>query len=365
MYPPRIPSWPPVAPPGGASLPPQSLREAFERVVTKRAASTRNRCRWWPAAVAVRHLASGIKASSKAACHLKADGSGKEIKTKVRVAEHIWRWIAATRHCLRCHHDQSWIGLLQQLGRCVGSLTDESTTADQPMIRSISVVELLDVIDGLELAHVVDEPPERAEEQAGDGAPHGGRGGLVGLAHVRFPQLDEFLDAHRRPRGQAACGGLGVVRRAAERTRTRDGRSGYDAARITGGVPAPRDSTPATPSSPWVLSRSQEVSSSSPGSRIPCATHFPCCVPTAAVCAHMGCAYKAVLAPSQSLKVLAVYPDADENLEAIITHIEQKSRKIETSLSSKPLLHSVLSPFLLYHRRWVDGARGVAPQNPG
>lgn len=44
MYPPRIPSWPPVAPPGGAvlaascsqSLPPQSLREAFERVVTKR-----------------------------------------------------------------------------------------------------------------------------------------------------------------------------------------------------------------------------------------------------------------------------------------------------------------------------------------
>ncbi|KAF8694888.1 hypothetical protein HU200_037989 [Digitaria exilis] len=55
----------------------------------------------------------------------------------------------------------------------------------------------------------------------------------------------------------------------------------------------------------------------------------------------------------------ATYPDTDENMEAIITHIEQKSRKIET------LLHSVLSPFLLYHQRWLDGARGVAPQNPG
>jgi len=40
----------------------------------------------------------------------------------------------------------------------------------------------------------------------------------------------------------------------------------------------------------------------------------------------------------------AAYPDADENLEAIITRIEQKSRKIETllkqyaplSLSSRP-----------------------------
>jgi len=49
----------------------------------------------------------------------------------------------------------------------------------------------------------------------------------------------------------------------------------------------------------------------------------------------------------------AAYPDADENLEAIITRIEQKSRKIETLLKQYAPPFPLLStpPLLISPRR--------------
>jgi actin related protein 2/3 complex subunit 5 len=59
----------------------------------------------------------------------------------------------------------------------------------------------------------------------------------------------------------------------------------------------------------------------------------------------------------------AAYPDADENLEAIITRIEQKSRKIETLLKQYAPLslssYSILStPPLLLIRLLIPPRRG-------
>ncbi|CAD6272617.1 unnamed protein product [Miscanthus lutarioriparius] len=55
----------------------------------------------------------------------------------------------------------------------------------------------------------------------------------------------------------------------------------------------------------------------------------------------------------------AAYPDADENLEAIITRIEQKSRKIETLLKQyTPPFPLLSTPPLLLIRLLISPRRG-------
>jgi len=55
----------------------------------------------------------------------------------------------------------------------------------------------------------------------------------------------------------------------------------------------------------------------------------------------------------------AAYPDADENLEAIITRIEQKSRKIETLLKQyAPPFPLLSTPPLLLIRLLISPRRG-------